>query len=105
MLIRDHTVIVYDNAICSTKIAGRLDFVDRIAELPVVNVKPIADVFRRIPALIPYDASHASAYSSRFGPIVMMDLYSDAVPAPSWPSASASLIRRLLQFRLRHYPN
>src|ERR1700730_15817388 len=38
---------------------------DCIAELPVLNAKPIADVFRRIPRLIPDDTSHAWAYSPR----------------------------------------
>jgi hypothetical protein len=39
--------------------------VNRIAELPVLNTKPIADVLRRIAPFIPDDASHARAYSSR----------------------------------------
>src|SRR5271169_633923 len=38
---------------------------NRIAELPVVNAEPIADVLRRIALLIPDDASHAWAYSPR----------------------------------------
>ena len=65
MLIRDRPIVLYDYAVRSTKIARGLNFMNRIAELPVVNAEPIADVFRRISPLIPYDASHARAYSSR----------------------------------------
>jgi hypothetical protein len=63
LLIDDHTVIIDDNAVRSTKIACGLDFVNRIAELPVLNAEPIADVFRRISSVVPNDTSHVRAYN------------------------------------------
>ena len=43
--------------------ARSFKFMNGFAELPVVNPESIADVLRRIASLIPYDASHARAYS------------------------------------------
>jgi hypothetical protein len=70
MLIRDRTVIIYDNAIRSTKIARGLNFMNRSSELPVLDAKPIADVFRRICWLIPNNPGHARLYSPCGGSIV-----------------------------------
>jgi hypothetical protein len=56
---------------------------DRVAELPVVNVEPIADVLRRIARLIPDDANHAWAYNPR-----------DDQPLGGFPSARTNLIQK-----------
>jgi hypothetical protein len=37
--------------------------VNRIAELPVLNAEPIADVFRRISSVVPNDTSPVRAYN------------------------------------------
>ena len=70
MLIRDRPVIIYDDAIRSTKIARGLNFMIRPSELPVLDAEPIADVFRRICWLIPNDPGHVGLYSPCDGAIV-----------------------------------
>lgn len=65
MLIRDYTVIVYDNAVRSTKIARVLNFMNRLSEVHARDTELIGDVLRRIPWLIPNDAGHAQVYNSR----------------------------------------
>ena len=46
MLIRDYTVIVYDNAVRSTKIARVLNFMNRLSEVHARDNELIADVLR-----------------------------------------------------------
>jgi hypothetical protein len=114
MLIRDRTVIIYDNAVRSTKIARGLNFMKRLAELPMLNVEPIADILRRISPLVPNDASHAGAYSSYADPSLNDRAFRDQQP-PVYPKTvnstpclrpgkSGGRERELLQFKLRHCP-
>jgi hypothetical protein len=44
VLIRDHSVIVYDNTVRSTKIARRLNLMQRLSQLLMRNIKPITDI-------------------------------------------------------------
>ena len=107
MLIRDHTVIVYDNAIRSTKIARALNFMNRLSELPVRDAELIADVFSRIPTLVPNDASHERAYSSRVDQS-LGDWGSPSRTQSTQKTVKGSPCRRLgrkeaaLQFKMRH---
>jgi hypothetical protein len=41
--IRDHAVIIYDDAVRSTKIARRLNLMKRLSELLVCNAEPVTD--------------------------------------------------------------
>jgi hypothetical protein len=60
LLIGDHTVIIDDNAVRSTKIACGLDFVNRVTELPVLNAEPIAEVFIALGSLDLLDVAGAA---------------------------------------------
>ena len=64
MLIRDRTIIIYDNAVRSTEITCSFNFMNRLSELPVLDAELIANVSRRISSPVPNDASHARAYIS-----------------------------------------
>jgi hypothetical protein len=63
MLISHRPILIYDNAIGSTKIARGLNLMNRRPELPVLDAEPIADVFRRICWLVPNDPGHSGLYS------------------------------------------
>ena len=63
VLIRHRPIVIYDNAIHSTKIARGLNLMNRPSELPVLDAEPIADVFRRICWLVPNDPGHSGLYS------------------------------------------
>src|SRR5689334_2279835 len=65
VLIRDHAVIIYDNAVRSTKIARRLNLMKRLSELLACNAEPVTDVFGRIFWAIPNSTRHNRSYSSR----------------------------------------
>src|SRR5260370_42021109 len=59
------TIVIYDNAVRSTKIARVLNFMNRLSELYPRDTELIAYVLRRIPWLIPNHAGHAQVYNSR----------------------------------------
>jgi hypothetical protein len=58
-LIRDSTIIIYDNALRRTKIARSFEFMNRVSELLAGDAELIANVLRWISPTIPNDASHA----------------------------------------------
>src|SRR6516162_6207594 len=63
VLIRDRPIIIYDHAIRRAKIARGLNFMNRPAELPMLDAEAIADVLRRICWMIPNDPRHSGLYS------------------------------------------
>src|SRR5436190_591936 len=57
-LIRDRTVIIYDNTVRRAKITRGLDFMDRVSKLLASDTESIANIFGRVFPPVPDDASH-----------------------------------------------
>ena len=65
MLIRDRTVIIYDNTVRRAKIARGLNFMNHLSQLLASNAELSANVFGRVLSSVPDDASHAWPLCSR----------------------------------------
>ena len=65
MLFRDHSVIIYDNTVRSTKITRRLNLMKRLSELLAGYAEPVTGVLGRISGAIPKDAPYICGYGSR----------------------------------------